>query len=1266
MSRVDVRAWLVMGLFLPAMVCTAGGRTITVDDDGAADFNNIQAAIDAANNGETVIVAEGTYTGPGNRNIDFKGKAITVRSTDPNDSDVVAATTINCQGTETELHRGFYFHNGERNSSIVAGLTIANGHQEYGAGIFCYKSNPTIRRCVITNNSSYGTYPTHGGGGIHCKLSSPKIENCTISNNLARSLGGGIYCEGSSASIVNCIITDNRAQSWGSGIFYKAGCGGGICCEDWGSPKITNSIITNNCAEYGGGILGGYTHLIIDHCTIAYNSASKAGGIYRYEGSGRITNSIIWGNTASSKPAVHGQFSVSNCNVEGGYSGEGNIDADPCFINADEDNYHLSSSSPCINTGDSGYISFPGDTDIDGDSRVINGITDMGADEVNYEGPLIGLSTTKVEFHATESEANPENQILGVSDIGTEILRWEIMTDCSWLEVNPVNGVSQGGVNEVTLIVDISGLGSGVYNCELAVTAAGAINSPRIVEVSLVVHAPVIQLSANSFEFLSLEDGPNPNVQELDICNADVETLHWAIDSSCDWLEVTPQSGFSTGENDKVTLNVDTEGMGRGTYICEFAVISDWAANSPQVVSVTLYIGVALHVPSEYPTIQAAINAAEKGDTVLIADGIYTGDGNRDIDFKGKAITVRSENGPENCIIDCQRLGRGFSFHSGEDAASVLDGLTITKGYSSGAGGGIFCTDSSPTITGCSIVYNHCLLIGGGVVAGGGRPVVSNCLIACNSARDCGGGLFRVNGPITNCVIAANKAASDGGGLSDCDGDITNCVIAGNIAGLGAGGLWGCDGNITGCTVSNNKSETGPAGLDWCTGSIANCIIWGNFVLRGPQLQLEYCAEPTYSCIQDWPYGSNGNIDQDPLFVSPGKEWVYWDLAPLCHWKFDEGQGDSTYDAGGRCHGDVVGAEWTEGQVGAALRFYGEFGHVLVPFRDEQPLWFNEHDSLSISAWIKCDKENSHIISKGFSDGAFYDGGFYLGLFEGRLCFMLYDWEVRKWSVILGTTVVSDEKWHYVVAVRDATEKKLHIYLDGTPDATPSPEQNTKSTGSRAPVIIGEYFRGVIDEPAIYGSALSNEQIEQFYAAGLSGERYDNKLEIGDYHLLADSPCINAGDPNYPFQPGQTDIDGQPRVIGCRVDMGADEFPLANTMPIADACSDRTEYASCDDLARVTLDGANSYDDDCDELTYLWSWTVDYNCFTVAGPAVTIELPAGEHIIQLIVNDGLADSQPDEVVVEVLPSMSFSMRAGGSCGRGCQLKCARQNRALRY
>ncbi|MCD6395809.1 MAG: hypothetical protein J7M40_20180, partial [Planctomycetes bacterium] len=109
-----------------------------------------------------------------------------------------------------------------------------------------------------------------------------------------------------------------------------------------------------------------------------------------------------------------------------------------------------------------------------------------------------------------------------------------------------------------------------------------------------------------------------------------------------------------------------------------------------------------LHVgPGEtYTTIQSAIDTAEPNDIVIVADGTYTGDGNRDLDFNGKAITVRSQNGPENCIVDCQGTSnephRGFHFHSGEDVNSRIEGLTITGGYSADNGGAFLCVGGSP------------------------------------------------------------------------------------------------------------------------------------------------------------------------------------------------------------------------------------------------------------------------------------------------------------------------------------------------------------------------------------------------------------------------------------------------------------------------------------------------------------------------------------------------------------------------------------------
>jgi hypothetical protein len=167
--------------------------------------------------------------------------------------------------------------------------------------------------------------------------------------------------------------------------------------------------------------------------------------------------------------------------------------------------------------------------------------------------------------------------------------------------------------------------------------------------------------------------------------------------------------------------------------------------------------GDTYYVPDNFATIQEALDAAADWDTIIIRDGTYTGIGNRDLDFGGKAITLRSENGPDNCIIDCEGKGRGFYFHNGETPDSVVDGLMITNGLVSIAacapalsnGGGILCRRASPTITNCTIAGNRAYVEipdysmefghgGGFACMEGSSPIISNCVFWQNSAAVAG------------------------------------------------------------------------------------------------------------------------------------------------------------------------------------------------------------------------------------------------------------------------------------------------------------------------------------------------------------------------------------------------------------------------------------------------------------------------------------------------------------------------------------------------
>ncbi len=168
-----------------------------------------------------------------------------------------------------------------------------------------------------------------------------------------------------------------------------------------------------------------------------------------------------------------------------------------------------------------------------------------------------------------------------------------------------------------------------------------------------------------------------------------------------------------------------------------------------------------LHVPSEYLAIQNGINAAIDGDTVLVASGTYTGANNRGLDFLGKRITVMSEIGSSETIIDCEQSDRGFYFHTGEDSTSILESFTIINGEVAGesSGGGILCLYASPTIR-SNIITNCYAYWGGGIGCLAANPtIIGNSIIDNEGAR--GGGfalLSASHAAIINNVIQNNIA----------------------------------------------------------------------------------------------------------------------------------------------------------------------------------------------------------------------------------------------------------------------------------------------------------------------------------------------------------------------------------------------------------------------------------------------------------------------------------------------------------------------------
>ena len=166
---------------------------------------------------------------------------------------------------------------------------------------------------------------------------------------------------------------------------------------------------------------------------------------------------------------------------------------------------------------------------------------------------------------------------------------------------------------------------------------------------------------------------------------------------------------------------------------------------------------------------------------MVVRDGTYTGSGNVNLDFHGKAITVRSENGPDNCVIDCENVGdtRGLYFHSREGADSVVDGFAIRNGKAA-KGGGIYCYISSPTITN-NVVTGNSAEYGGGIHCSGSSPTIANNVITGNSAGGIGGGIYCYSSSptITNTILWDNV----GGEVSGTPGTITYSDVKGGWAG---------------------------------------------------------------------------------------------------------------------------------------------------------------------------------------------------------------------------------------------------------------------------------------------------------------------------------------------------------------------------------------------------------------------------------------------------------------------------------------------------
>jgi len=353
---------------LALCVPLAAQTTIHVPGDAAT----VQGGIELAEDGDTVLVGPGTFTGV----IDFLGKAITVRGAGP------ALTVID--GGDGSLLPAVSFHQGEGEDSVLRDVTVTGGDNRFsdvwGGGVSCMlpgvnTGTPTLKNCVITGNVSAAT----PGAGV---AGDARLEDCVVSNNsfLSEMWGAGLW---GSPVLKRCVVSGNQAYE-GAGIFLTGGSG---------TLVLEDVVVTGNVAgpSPGGGIRVARPGVVLRRCLIAGNVGVGFGGQTVVTGAGLqadpgsapvlerctvVDNTILFpGQFGDNFGGVGGFATLVDCivrgndtnqlapgcpvtysDVQGGYPGLGNIDADPLFVDAVGGDYHLQAGSPCLDAGDPTHL----------------------------------------------------------------------------------------------------------------------------------------------------------------------------------------------------------------------------------------------------------------------------------------------------------------------------------------------------------------------------------------------------------------------------------------------------------------------------------------------------------------------------------------------------------------------------------------------------------------------------------------------------------------------------------------------------------------------------------------------------------------------------------------------------------------------------------------------------------------------------------------------------------------------------------------------